>query len=72
MENDKNEMDISKYPASREIIFGDQKGSWFMKITKEGFKFNRERFPHAEIDDFAKAFMELLEKSFDVKFTKKT
>lgn len=58
-------------PVLAEITFQDSPNQWFLKITKKGFIFNRERFPEASIDEFAKAFMELLEKEFDVHFTQK-
>lgn len=45
-------------------------GKWFIKISKDGFKFNHDDYPHALVDDFARAFVELLEKEFVVTMEK--
>jgi hypothetical protein len=42
-----------------------------MKIRKDGIIFNRESFPYANTDDFAKAIIDILEQKFEVRFTEK-
>ncbi len=44
-----------------------------MKIVRDkGIIFNREENPHANADDFAQAVIEILERSFSVKFERKS
>lgn len=45
-------------------------GKLFIKITKEGIHFYRNSF-HYEPGKFATEFMDIIEKSFDVKFEKR-
>jgi len=54
------------------ITFNVTATDWAIKITKEGIKFNREKFPDAMPDDFARVFIELLEREFIVKFEKRS
>ena len=51
------------------LEFSDGFGNWFIRIEKDGIKFNREKFPNSGPDDFAKAFIEILERNFKVRFT---
>lgn len=57
--------------VQNEIIFFGEPGKWFMKISKKGFEFNREEYPNSAVDDFARAFMELIEKEFIVTFERR-
>lgn len=50
---------------------GPETDSWLLKITEDGFVFNREKYPQAFEDDFARAFCEVLEHHYNVKFTRK-
>lgn len=54
-----------------QIIFQVDNENWAIKITKEGIIFNRELYPVSMPDDFAKCFIELLERSYKVKFLEK-
>lgn len=54
--------------SASQIVFSTDAGKWFMKITASGLVFNREEYPNCEADVFSKAFMELLEKQFKIKF----
>lgn len=49
-----------------EIIVCVDSDKWIIKIGRDGFKFNRIDYPDALPDDFAKAFVDILEKQFDV------
>ncbi len=44
---------------------------WFMELGVNGIRFNREEYPDCEVNDFAKDFMELMEKSYKIKFLAK-
>jgi hypothetical protein len=57
-------------PSEIRFTANPEKG-WAIKITKEGIRFNREAYPDSSADDFANAFMETLEKNFNVRFEKK-
>lgn len=55
-----------------EFKFYADSDNWFLKINRDqGIVFNREKYPNSTPDDFAKAFMDILEKEFTVKFEKK-
>jgi len=54
-----------------EIFFNVDAGKWVMKLTKSGIVFNREIYPDSSPDDFAKVFIDILEKEYIVKFEKK-
>lgn len=56
--------------TSKNIYFQNAK-DWVVRITEKGIEFNREAFPDHKPDDFAKEFMEIIEKGFAVKFEKK-
>lgn len=43
-------------------------GIWLIEISKTGIKFNREAFPDSTPDDFAEAFMRILENNIPMKF----
>lgn len=58
-------------PVKNEITFCPQPGEWVMKITREGIKFNEERYPGVSPDGFAQAVIDILERSFAVKFSPK-
>lgn len=53
------------------IILSPYDGQWIIEISKNGFKFNREDYPDALPDDFAQAFVDILEKKFDVTMQKR-
>lgn len=63
-----NADDIRK-PSS--IIFCVNEYDWIIKITEEGIKFNKDGYPEVTADGFAQAFVEILEKNYDVKFVRK-
>ena len=46
------------------FIFNVDDNTWIIDISKEGIKFNRELFPDRSVDDFANAFIGILEKEF--------
>lgn len=74
--NNENEIvtlkvDNMKIDYNPSYYFNDEKGKWLIELSEKGFKFNREAYPNWKPDDFAMAIIELLENSFDVKFTKK-
>lgn len=54
----------------QKITFSVQ-DKWFMELGLEGIKFNHQEFPKHSGKDFAKEFMDLLEKSFNIKFLEK-
>ena len=43
---------------------------WAVKISAEGIKFNRERWPHYTPQDFATEFMDILEQCTNVNFNR--
>lgn len=53
------------------IICCPSKDVWAIRITNKGIFFNKEIFPESGPDDFANFFIRILEKQYDVKFTKK-
>lgn len=48
-------------PVENSIIFGISNGNWVMKITDGKISFNRESWPDAAPDEFAKAVIAILE-----------
>lgn len=50
------------------ITFNADANVWFLKLTKDGIFFNKELYPNSQPDDFAQAFIDLLEKKFTIKF----
>lgn len=44
---------------------------WIIKIGRDGFKFNHEEYPNALADDFAEAFVTILERNYDVTMEKR-
>lgn len=58
-------------PVNNEITFCPSPGEWVMKITKSGIIFNEDAYPNAKPHDFAKAVLQIMERSFSVKFTPK-
>lgn len=44
---------------------------WIIRISKDGIKFNHEEYPNATADVFAQAFIDILEKQFDVTMEKR-
>ena len=58
-------------PEWSAITFSIDKGIWLIKMSKDGIRFNREDYPDYLAGDFAKQFIELLEKQFTVKFEKR-
>jgi hypothetical protein len=57
-------------PPSQMTFFA-YKDKWFMKMTTEGIFFNHEEYPTSQASDFARAFMELMEKNYKIKFIEK-
>ncbi len=55
-----------------EFTSGAPLNTWFLRINKNGIFFNKEIYPDSMPDDFARAFIEVLEKNYDVTFTKRT
>lgn len=53
------------------ISFWNDHQDWLFSISNGGIKFNRERFPKWNEEDFAKRFIEVLENQFNVRFEKK-
>ena len=49
----------------------DSPNGWLISISNDGFKFNREAYPNALADDFARAFVEIMERQFVVTFKKR-
>jgi hypothetical protein len=62
-----------KKEVKSEFVFhnGPPENTWIIKISREGISFNHEAFPNCTSDDFAKAFVEILEKNYTVSFTEK-
>ena len=61
-----------KKPVHSAISFiPDADKPWIIKISQEGIKFNREDYPNVAPDEFARAFCEILERCYDVSFTRK-
>jgi len=54
-----------------QIEFKPNENYWAIRIRKDGIFFNRELYNESTVDDFALAFMELLERQFDVTFIKR-
>jgi hypothetical protein len=65
MEKEAFDVKITENTDSK-IIFCVDKGKWLIEISKDGFKFNRQDYPNAMPDDFAKTFVDILEKQFVV------
>jgi len=57
-------------PPSK-FIFGDGYGDWLIEITATGIKFNHDKYPDIATDGFARAFCDILEKKYIVKFEKR-
>ena len=72
MRDTKDEIIFYAEPSKDEIIFYAEPSKWFIKINKGGIFFNREIYPDCGPDDFAEAFINILEKEFTVKFEKRT
>lgn len=64
-------LNLNNPPPKFTFNSGGPNNTWLIEITAEGIKFNREFFPDTNPDEFAKAFIEILEKNFEVSFTKK-
>jgi len=58
-------------PSQFEFNTGHPLNTWFLRINEQGIHFNREVFPNSQATDFAAAFIEILEKEFDVSFVKR-
>lgn len=50
---------------------GSDSSNWMMKLTEGKIEFNSKDFPDMTMDDFAKGIIDILENSYNVKFTKK-
>jgi len=56
-------------PEIQCIVFSDGIGGDFMRISTDfGVMLNRRKFPHWQPDDFVKAFIDLIETKYKVKF----
>ncbi|MCK5021604.1 MAG: hypothetical protein KAS32_31640 [Candidatus Peribacteraceae bacterium] len=64
-------VDVKLNANPGQIEFKPNENDWAIRIRKDGIFFNREFYNESTVDDFALAFMELLEKGFDVTFTKR-
>jgi len=53
-----------------EMVFHAANGIWVLKIADEGIVFNRDLFPRSTPDLFAECFVNILEKNYEVSFTK--
>ena len=61
--------DIFVSPEVRSYVLSDGKGGEFMRISKDdGIVLNRAMFPNWDPGDFVKAFINIIENNFDVKF----
>lgn len=70
--SDENKVNLTRETASdSKIICNVDPGKWIIKISKDGFKFNHEEYPNAIADDFAKAFVQILEKQYVVTMEKR-
>ena len=54
-----------------EITVCAEADKWILKITPNGFVFNREKYPLGEPRDFAEAFLKILEQEYEVTFEKR-
>lgn len=54
-----------------DIVFQNDENNWVMSINDQGIKFNRDKWPDASPDEFAKAVIQILEKAYKLKFEKK-
>lgn len=73
-QNVRNDMENYSQPIKLPIpkfTFMADEGIWLLEITNEGIKFNREYYPNAMPDNFAQAFIDILEMNYDVHFTKR-
>ncbi len=57
-------------PIISQFEFRDNE-SWILRITKNGIVFNHEEWPDSTPSDFAQAFCDVLEKGYDITFTKR-
>lgn len=71
MTSNENEIRLSPKCVKNQICFYAIPDVWALKITEKGLVFNREYYPNSKPEDFAIAFIEILEKCFTVNFTKK-
>lgn len=59
-------------PEINAFVFSPGSSPWLFEISKDkGIIFNREDYPNMCPDDFAKEFLDKLEKCFIVKFVRK-
>lgn len=66
-----SEISIFTPPEPPEMCFFPGNGNpWVMKITQEGIKFNKNDYPNSTPDDFSQAIIYILEKRFNIKFTR--
>ena len=64
-----NTLHVRKPPVEKFTFHGED--TWIIKINDAGIFFNREKFPDDLPDDFARKFIDILEKNFNVKFIEK-
>lgn len=71
MKDDELENISLKIPCNNDITM-HMKGIWIVKFTEEkGIEFNKKYFASYTEDDFVKEFINIMEKTFTIKFTKK-
>lgn len=54
-----------------EIYFSTGKGTWIMKLTPSGARFNHEAYPDLTNDEAANAIINILENNFGIEFKRK-
>lgn len=54
-----------------EFTFYADHDKWVIKINDDGIFFNHEKWPNRKPEHFAQAFIDILEKCYDVTFTKR-
>lgn len=66
-----NEIKIAEQEI-RNIVFQDGKGNEFLRLSKDkGIVLNREVYGDWQPDDFVQAFIDTLEKQFEILFKRK-
>ncbi len=62
---------LDRSNMNSEICFSPNGVDWAFKVTNKGIIFNKEKFPFTTADEFAKAFVDILEMQYEVKFEKR-
>ncbi len=61
-----------EFDGDSQIIAQVDTDKWIFEVSKNGFRFNHEGYPNALPDDFAKAFVDILEKQYVVTMEKRS